>query len=135
MPRSTAFGVTNESFTQEFFDDKLQHEKPAVFVLLDAVNRRNARIIQGSQHLGFTLKPRYPLGITGKCLGQYLDRDFALELQVPRPVDLAHAPRAQRTDDFVISKSHDGSKGCPRLLRWCIGGLYANWRDNCFLCR
>ena len=44
----------------------------------------------------------------GKMVGQDLDRDHSLEPGVARPVDLSHAARANRGDDFVRPETRAG---------------------------
>ena len=41
--------------------------------------------------------------------GEDLDRDGAIETSVPRPVDFAHAARAERTDNLGTD---------PDVFRW-----------------
>ena len=46
-------------------------------------------------------KPPPQLGIARKPLGQHLHRHLAPEPRVRRPIDFAHAARAQRSSDLV----------------------------------
>jgi hypothetical protein len=41
-----------------------------------------------------------------ELLGKDLDGEVPLELRVARPVDLAHAPRAERGENLVLAQSH-----------------------------
>ena len=50
---------------------------------------------------GFSLEPGQPVRILRECRRQYLDGDLAPEARVPCAVDLAHAARPDRADDFV----------------------------------
>src|SRR5205085_12627432 len=45
--------------------------------------------------------PRQPVAIAAHRPRQHLDRDLATELRVARAVDLAHAARAEMTDDIL----------------------------------
>ena len=56
---------------------------------------------QRRDRLGLALEPGERVGIRGEVRRQHLDRDVAVELRVSRPIDLAHAPRADRREDLV----------------------------------
>jgi hypothetical protein len=45
--------------------------------LLEPVNLRDVRVIEGRERLRFALESRQPIGVAGKRLGQDLDRDVA----------------------------------------------------------
>ncbi|MBE3073715.1 MAG: hypothetical protein IMZ75_02035 [Actinobacteria bacterium] len=49
----------------------------------------------------FALEPREGNRVRRQRLGQDLDRDVATEFRVPRPIDLAHAARADGGDDLI----------------------------------
>ena len=51
------------------------------------------------------------VGIEREGIRQDLDRDVAIELRVARAIDLAHAARADRRDDFVRAETSAGNKG------------------------
>ena len=59
---------------------------------------------------GLLLEALASVRIGSDELGKHLDRDLAAELRVPRPVDLAHASRAQRREDLVGSETGPGRK-------------------------
>ena len=99
------------------------------FVFFDAVDRRDARMVQAGEHLGFSLKPSEPVRISGKRLGQDLQRHPPIELGIGGLVNLAHTafpdegghvvvaePRAdvQRHELMVMSDE------CRPLLRFVI---------------
>src|SRR6185369_12405897 len=54
--------------------------------------------------------PRLQSRVVGQVRGEHLDRDVAPEAGVLRPVDLSHAPRADRGDDLVGSEARSGGK-------------------------
>ena len=81
---------------------------PAVF---EPVDTGNVRMVEGREHFGFALKPREPFGVSGDRRRQNLDRDLAFQLRVGRPIDLAHATRADGGNDFVRAKTGAGSEG------------------------
>ena len=63
---------------------------------LEPVDRGDVGMIQGRERLGLALEPRQALEISGERVGKDLDRDLATERRVRRPVDLPHAPFADR---------------------------------------
>ncbi len=69
--------------------------------VLEAVNRRDVRMIQRGQHLCLALEPREPIGIERERFGQDLQRDVAIQLRVARAIDLAHPACAERRLNFV----------------------------------
>ena len=70
---------------------------------------------QRGDGLRLALEPRAAIGIAGEDGGQDLDGDVALEPRVARPVDLAHAARADRRDDLVRAESGAGRHGGHRV--------------------
>ena len=72
---------------------------------------RDVGMVERRQHLRFALEPREPFGIVRRTVRQDLDGDVAIELRVAGAVDLAHAARADRRDDFVRAKPRsDGQR-------------------------
>src|SRR5262245_22134834 len=58
-----------------------------------------------SDGLGLPLETSERGGIRAEMRGKHLDRDVPVELEVPGPVDLAHAARAQAAEDLVGAQS------------------------------
>jgi hypothetical protein len=74
-------------------------------------------MIQCREQLGFALKPREAIRIMRKRLQQDLQRDVPLQLRVARAIDLAHAARAERGQDFVRAESRTrGQRHASRLI-------------------
>jgi hypothetical protein len=69
------------------------------------VDRRDVRVIQRREGLGFTLEAREAVGVVRERLGQNLDRDVAIQLRVAGAEDLAHAAFADRRGDLVDAES------------------------------
>src|SRR5205809_7520304 len=71
----------------------------------DVVDSTDVRIVQRGNRARFVLEalPRFRIGCERAC--EHLDGDGAIEPGVTRAVDLAHAARAQRRDDFVRTKT------------------------------
>ena len=91
--------------------DELEDEPAHAARLLEPVDVRDVRMIEGGQHLGLALEARKPVGIRGERLGKNLDRDVAAELRVLRPIDLSHPARAERREDLVRSEAGSGRQG------------------------
>ena len=73
-------------------------------VLAEVVNGEDVRMRQRGDRLGLALEARERGRIGGQVRRQDLDRDLAIERRVARAVDLAHAARAERGDDLVLSE-------------------------------
>jgi hypothetical protein len=73
--------------------------------LLHPVERRDVRMIEGSEHLRFALESRDAIRIERERFRQHLDGDFAAELRIARAIDLAHATGPERADDFIRSET------------------------------
>ena len=79
--------------------------------LLEAVDRRDIRVVQRCQHLGLALESRDPFVIRSERGRQHLDRNIAIQLAVTRPVHIAHSTRADGRNDLVGSESRSGRQG------------------------
>ena len=66
------------------------------FAVLEAVDRRDVRMVERGEDLRLALEAREPLGIARERVGQNLQRDVAVELGVAGPIDLAHPAGADR---------------------------------------
>ena len=71
----------------------------------------DVRMIQRGERLRFPLETDQAIGIGGEEFGQDLERNITTEPGVACLVDLAHAARAERREDFVRAKSCAGSEG------------------------
>ncbi len=71
--------------------DEFQYERRNAVAVLDAVDRRDVRMIQGREQARFTVEAGAALGIATEGLRQDLDRDLAAKPDVTGAVDLAHA--------------------------------------------
>jgi hypothetical protein len=60
------------------------------------------------------VKTREAIGIIGNGVGKDCDRDIALQLRIPRQIDLAHPSSAERGEDFVRAEASAGREA--RLL-------------------
>jgi hypothetical protein len=69
----------------------------------DVVHDENIGMIEGARSSGFGFEPLETAGIGSSRLGQHFDRNVAPEPRVARPLDDAHASRAD-ADDLVRSQ-------------------------------
>ena len=67
-------------------------------------------MIQSSGGQRLLLKPAHPVRVERKCLRQNLDRHFASKPGIAGAINLAHAARAKRRDNFVRAKFGAGSE-------------------------
>ena len=63
------------------------------------------------QDLGFPLEAHKAVRVSGHRGGQDFDRDFTIELGVPRTVHLTHSARSDGGKDFVEPQTSSGGKG------------------------
>ena len=83
----------------------LEHQVVELAVAADVVDGADVRIVQRGNRARFLLEalPRFRIG--RERAGEHLDGDRAIEPGVARAVDLAHAARAERGDDFVRTET------------------------------
>ena len=90
--------------------DQLHHKGAHTAALLDPVDGGDMRMIEGRQRVGFAREPPEALGVVGENLRQDFDRDIAIELRIPGPIDFAHSSRADLAEDFVDAQSSAGGE-------------------------
>jgi hypothetical protein len=89
--------------------NQLEDEREGTVRVVDAVDRRDARMIERRQQFGLALEAGDPIGIAGENLRQDFDRHLAPQLRVARAIHLAHAAGAKGVDDFITA---DPRAGC-----------------------
>ena len=62
-------------------------------------------MVQRCEDFSFSLEPGEPLRVSGKRLGQDLERHLALELRISRLIDLPHASLADEGGHVVVSEA------------------------------
>jgi hypothetical protein len=82
----------------------------------DVMNGKNIGMVQRRRRTRFLLEATHAVGITRHLRRQHLDRHFALEPRVARPIDLAHPARAEWCNDFVGTEPCVGRKRHGREL-------------------
>ena len=85
-----------ELFAERFALQKLRDDEGASLVRPDVVDDEDVGVIELGGGAGFLLEAREAFGIRGEAGVDDLDRDVTAEPRVPRPVNLAHAARAER---------------------------------------
>ena len=56
-------------------------------------------------------EPLTAIGISGRDIGQHLERHLPLQPGIPRPIDLSHPAGAEQRYDFVRSESNARTQG------------------------
>ena len=91
--------------------DQLQDECLRVVGLLDAVDGRNAGVVQAGEDVGFPLKPGEAIGISREGVREDFQGDIAVELGVGGLIDLPHAPLADEGGHVVMAEAGAGAQG------------------------
>ena len=94
-------------------------------LLADVMESADVRVIEGGNALRLALETGPELFVAREVRRQKLDRHFAIEAGVLGAVDLAHAPFADGSDDFVRAKASGGREPGRRLLT--VQGTSEDW--------
>jgi hypothetical protein len=89
--------------------EQLGHDVRGVPVAPHVVQREDVGMRQGSDGASFALEPRQRLRVAGQIGREELDRDVAPETRVACAKYLAHAPTAERRDEFVRAEPDSGT--------------------------
>src|SRR5262249_52650418 len=89
--------------------DQLHGQETRVARVFDRIQNHDVRVIETGDGSRLALEAGEAIRRRGQRLGQELDRHFAAQAEVARPIDLAHAAGAQRSEDFIGTES-----GCGR---------------------
>ena len=81
--------------------DELHNERADRPGVLESVDLRDVRVIQRRERLRLADESLQAILVGDEALRQDLQGDIAIELRVPRLVDLAHAARSESGQDFV----------------------------------
>jgi hypothetical protein len=96
--------------------DQFHHQRENPVRLLQAVEVRDVRMVQGGEDLGFALKPRKAVRIRRPGLQQDLDRDLAFQAEISGAVNLAHPAGTEGADDLVGPEECAGSQRQPTWI-------------------
>jgi hypothetical protein len=89
--------------------DELEDEREDAVRLLDAVDRRDVRVVERGEQLRLALEAGEPLRVGANRLRQHLDRHLAPQARVARAVDLTHPPGAEGSEDLIGAEAVSGS--------------------------
>ena len=81
--------------------DQLHHKRMSFADVLEAVERRDVRVVERRQHLGLALETGVALGVGVEVLGQQLESHLAAEPRVGRAPHLAHPAGAEGAHHLV----------------------------------
>jgi hypothetical protein len=100
--------------------EQLHHDEVLPLVLVDGVDGADVRVVEGGGRPRLALEALERLRVAPEIGRQELQRDPATQLRVLRLVDHAHAPAAERPDDFVVrdvrADHADQKRGLPMLV-------------------
>ena len=82
--------------------EELHGDEGFAMLVVDFVNRADVGMVQGGSGLRLALETGEGLRIFGNFVGQELERDKAMQLDVLGFVDHAHAAAAEFLDDAVV---------------------------------
>jgi hypothetical protein len=85
--------------------EQLRDDVGATLVHANVVDVEDVGVVEGARGLDLPLEAAQPIRVCGDLLGQDLDRDLAIETGVTCPIDLPHASRSQRSEDFVRTET------------------------------
>ena len=87
-------------------------------MLLDGVDRDDARVVESGDGARFAFEAGAAIGIVGGIVRQHLERDLASELRVLGKVHLAHAAGAECAEDPIVRDGlpeHEAVRVYPAL--------------------
>jgi hypothetical protein len=79
--------------------------------VLQAINRRDMRMVQRSQHVRFAFESGQARRIARELRRQDFDSHFPAELGIAGAINLAHAARTERTDYLVMLQTRPRGQG------------------------
>ena len=91
-----------DPFSQGRSLDQLQHQRPRACFFFDAVDGRDAGMVQAGKNPCFPLEPCEAIRISGKRLGQDLQCHLTVQLGIGGLIDLAHAPLADEGGHVIV---------------------------------
>ena len=98
--------------------DQLQDECAAAldFVVFNAVDGGDVRVVEAGEDVRFPLEPGEPIGVRCEGVGEDLQGDIAAQLRIGGAIDLSHAPLADKGGDVVVPET--GADGQGHELCW-----------------
>ena len=105
--KEASFGPNSKS-TSGVEIASLENEIVHLFRALEAIDRRDVRMVQGRENFCLKLEPSRPVVVSRKFLWKDLDRDISSQLRVLGAIDLTHPALSDRLDDFVVGEVRAG---------------------------
>ena len=102
---------------------ELGDEVRRAVVRAEIEDREDVRMIERARRVRLAHEALQPVGVSGEGRGQHFDRDVTIEARVPGPVDLAHAPVAERRDDLVGAEPGAGTDRHQGQIVACVRRL------------
>jgi hypothetical protein len=84
--------------------DELHDQEADASDLFYRMECDNVGVVEPGDHFRFTEEAFQAGGVFRHIAGQDLERDIAVELRVPGPVDLAHTAPSDERDNLVVSQ-------------------------------
>ena len=91
--------------------EKLHHHVRGAAVISEIVNGQNIRMGERRDRPGLPFESLPEVRRRSEMFGQDLDRHFAAQARVLRPVHLSHPSRADGSKDFVGTEARAGRQG------------------------
>ena len=96
--------------------DQLHDQRANVGRELEPIDLGDVRMVGCRQCLRFAFESSEPVRIVGERFGQNLQRDIAIELRVPRAIDLTHSALADLSGDFIRAEAHASGQSHGKRL-------------------
>ena len=100
--------ASGDAVLERLARDELQGEEVRALDLFEAVDRRDARMIERREDVGLAREPRQAFGVAREGLGEDLEGDLALEARVACAPDFAHASGPERAENLVRPEARSG---------------------------
>ena len=107
----TGIGPGDGQLAQRLAVDELHRDEGRLAFAADLVDRDDVGMVQRRGGPRLLLEPREAFAVGRERLGKDLQRDFAAEPRVPRPVDLSHSPGPERAENFESPETGTGRDG------------------------
>ena len=91
--------------------DELHDDEELAVEFPDVMDGDDAGVVQCGRRLGFVLEPPDGARVGQRFSTEHFDRDVAAQLQIPCAIDLAHATRAEWSNDLVSAALGTRSEG------------------------
>ena len=117
---------SQQAIGEGFAFEILEHQVVEIAVAANVVDGTDVGIVQRGNRARLLLETASRLRIGGECAGEHFDGNRPIEPSVTRAVDLAHATRTNRGDDFIRAKTCAGlerhaKRNCSRRTGPRIG--------------